>query len=117
MIVIISQPEYIFVILHWHECVYPFLIGDTVFRIYKRIKGFVFIYLHFAYTFGERIIGIQIETHSQTRHAHTHTRIDRQTTEQWRKKDITLDNKHQDNARTSSQIYFIFLCDSAFDPV
>lgn len=79
MIVIISQPEYIFVILHWHECVYPFLIGDTVFRIYKRIKGFVFIYLHFAYTFGEIIIEIQIETHIQTRHAHTHTRIDRQT--------------------------------------
>lgn len=49
MIVIISQPEYIFVIQLWHECVYPFLIGDTVFRIYKRIKGFVSIYLHFAY--------------------------------------------------------------------
>lgn len=39
----------IFVIQLWHECVYPFLIGDTVFRIYKRIKGFVSIYLHFAY--------------------------------------------------------------------
>lgn len=51
MIVIISPPEYMFVIQQWHECVYPFLIGDTVFRIYKRIKGFVSIYLQFAYTF------------------------------------------------------------------
>lgn len=71
MIVIISPPEYMFVIQRWHECVYPFLIGDTVFRIYKRIKGFVSIYLQFAYT-SHDTNGTVIESSARP-HARKHT--------------------------------------------